>query len=619
MIIEFACSFNREFSTGLSSPRSYAALGMVNCGFSHSKYVEARQKALQTRRNVLLVCKTWNEMGKDHIYSTIVITDGSRRFLPELIAKFLANPKLAGGVQRVELRFSVNRNSVELISAMVRGLLKHCPNLSIVDDFVTREASKRSVTPIEVAMQAAGEIPFAVALGNRHYGSIKQVRFSRESTAAFTPQWFVSLWKLLDGIEILCLNDFPGWKDLPIIQDNTGGNNDGSDSGIRHGRRSRHRRHRTDDSDDSPEDSDDSEYEEEADDEDEKELEPLKFDHLHTFNMALIKETRNAQFANAFTKYIGSWTMPALTQLALSIYNVECIPTGLLKQYGDQLITLCLHNFSPLQTPAPAPANDTETINETGSRTQIKTKMTLEDKKAILPKVTTVMVVPNYVDPSWVDTFSCPSVGKYIMSYFSYFPTPHNPDDYGIIPPKPAWSAHWTKIRAHLEMCLDETKMPDLTDVWVMDCEFFDGKSFSNDTKAFWEKWETRLEARGVCLTGGMRGAPDHEQPGKHFAPGWKEARDHWDPGWRAREEQLAEVQRRLEQGQKIQEAKGKVPTGTAASGAHVVEGKEPVQPPPAVEGEVPAVNDASQVTTAVQSNGVAANANTGEQAVDVV
>ena len=547
MIIAFACSFDYEFTTDTTSPRALAALGLVDCRFNHDQYVKDRKVALQMRRDVLLVSSAWNEMGKDHTYKTIVLTDSSRRYIPELIARFLANPRLAEGVRRLELNFSVNRFSVELIGAGVRGLLKHCPKVEIVDDFVRREASKRSVSPIQVAMQAAGEIPFAVTLGNRHCKTIEQARFSRESTAAFNIKWFVELMKRLNEIKILCLDDFPGWKDLPIARTNTGAvnGNDSSDSSTP-SRRHPYRPHINNDEDsvDIADSEYSLEYNSEADDEEERELEPLKFEYLHTLNMSRIKDTSSVPLANAFTKYIGSWEMPNLEQLAVSIYNLECIPSTLLRKYSDQLSTLCLHDFS-ISSP-PAAENDAVAANPTGRQTQ---RRTTEDRKFILPRVTSVMVVPRHVSPDWIDTFSCPLVERYIMSCFSYSPTPHNATDYGVKPPKSTWSAHWRKSHTHLQLCLDsKARWPELAEVWVMDCEFLDAKDFPDDVKAFWEDWEARLTSVRVSLVGGKRGIKKRD--GRVSAPTWSEARDIWEPGWRParakeREEQIQKVDRK--------------------------------------------------------------------------
>ena len=617
MVIAFACNFPFEFDYTPQSARAKAALGLVGTAasdaqvaFDYNEYLKGRKVALQMRRILLLVCKSWNEMAKDYTYATIVISDTSRPLITELIMKFLANPKLADGVRRLELNFSVSRASVELIGAQVRGLLKHCKNVEVIDDHVRREASKRSVSPIEVAAQAAGEIPFAVVLGNREFKTLRHARFSRESTAAFTLRWFVTLMQRLPGIEILCLNDFPGWKELPIVQENTH-NNAGANGARRRSQQARRRR-RSNDSDDS--DSDDNDDDSDADDEEFTPLEPLTLPSVHTLNMAQIRETKSVQLANAFTRYLGNWDLPAVKQLALSIYNAECIPTILLKQIGDGLTTLCLHNFS-----LPPAANTDNPTTVTGTRPQAIKGMTLEDRKVVFPNVGTVMAIPNFTSPDWVDIFSTPNLETYILSYFPYSPTPHdpapqpldpeNPPKEGMFPvwcgspsTKPPWGVHWSKLRAHFELTLDRTKMPRVKEVWLQDCQFNEApEMMAGDVIEWFTKWEGRLNEVGVKLTGGQGSRDKDGKLGR--PPTWTEAKAVWGPAWeeecaRAAEE-AAKAEELKKEERKRQEKKEEE---RKKSEKQKAEGVEAASTGPIVEGQTPVVVESSNTQ---QTNGI--------------
>jgi hypothetical protein len=503
IIIDFWCCYRSELDYSAESYRAQAALGLPEVTSTlYERLMQERQWAYAARQTVFLVCKDWNEMGKGWRFHTLYIDESSRKSLPHLLATFLANKDLAPKVKRIELNFDITKYSVQQTSTILRGLISLCRNAEVVDDHVRRViSSKRAVSPIMMSMQAAGEIPFGLALSKRVRPGEEvslpwlHMRPSRDSTAAFTPHWTIDFLSRVPQIQILCLNDYPNWARFPTPRNQN--SNQPEQSNGRHGRNQR----MTVDTDD--EESGSSEVEESDADDEAETLLPLTFEKVHTLDISRLAghELNKAQ---AISKYLGGWSFPAVTQLALSIYDLNTLPLVLFKQFSHNLKTMYLHDFNIASPTQPSQESQTEGPNRRGkagrNKAAVKKVDPFANKRVELPNLTHLIVVSPTVD-DWSLIFSCPSVTKYSMTFISYSPTPYNPTSSNTDPPKRVWTSSWRQTKTHLERCCDGYILPLLSEVHVVDCSFTD-EQIPPDAVDFWTSWEEKLMARNVRLIG---------------------------------------------------------------------------------------------------------------------
>ncbi|PVF99561.1 hypothetical protein CPB86DRAFT_289859 [Serendipita vermifera] len=508
LIIDHWCSFPGELDYSPESFRAQAALGLPEVtSAAYETLLQQRRWAYAARRDVLLVSKAWNEMGKGQIYRTLFFSESSRKFLPQLLITFLANTNLAPKVRRIELNFDITKYSVQQISTALRGLITLCRNAEVVDDHVRRViSSKRAASPILMSMQAAGEIPFGVALAKRQRLGEEpplpwqHMRPSRDSTAAFTVNWTIDFLARVPQIQILCLNDYPNWNKFPTPRSQN--TNQPDQSNGRDGR-NQHHEEDTDEEEESDDDEehDDSEAESTDADDEEETFKPLTFEKVHTLDISRIA-ARDLQKAHAITKYLGGWSFPAVTQLALSIYDLNSLPLVLLKQVSSKLTAMYLHDFNIASPTHSSKEIQTEGQSRRGKGGRNKTNKSdpFAGKRVELSILTHLMVVSPTVE-DWSLIFSCPSVTKYSMTFTSYSPTPYNPSSSNTEPQKRVWTSSWRHTKSHLERCCDKYVLPLLMEVHVIDCSFTDPQ-IPPDAEEFWTQWEEKLEARQVRLVG---------------------------------------------------------------------------------------------------------------------
>lgn len=499
-IFGFATEWKQELDISTNSFRALAALGVPAVFGSHQEeFLKQKKLAQIARLSIPLVCKSWKACLPYYIFRTISIKNSAD--LRMLMIKFLSCPRpvpstadepiqlySAPGrtVTRLELNFEVSKLSTEEIGSSVRGFIRGCNNLTIVEAHTTHTTSKRAPSPIEISLQAAVEIPFAVALGNSQVHSIKYVHFSKDSLASFTLPWVINLLNRLPNLEILSLADYPDWENIPLPPNAKP--DPKSTQGNHHGR--------SQVTNESDEDEDDSE----ADDEEDP-LPVVTFQNMHTLDVSRLGTT-DIKRSIALSRYLGQWTVPSVVNLGLSIYNHEAIPVALLRQFSDKIKRLYLHHFyipppkPPRNDPADAPV---QTRNNNANAPVQTTADRVADKKFDLPSLKYLHVVVRKVSNEWPLVFTCPNATHYMMSFASYHPTPFDPNNSVCEVEKDIWESSFKKVTQHFHLCQDVSILPELQEVRLVDHSFKVDHLPSSHVK-YWLEWETKLKKRDVAF-----------------------------------------------------------------------------------------------------------------------
>ncbi|CAG7853296.1 SubName: Full=Uncharacterized protein {ECO:0000313/EMBL:CCA70989.1} [Serendipita indica DSM 11827] len=477
MIIKEACSYPFEMDYSEESPRAMAALGCHDLRtFNRIGGLDARRLAYQTRRNVVLVNKLWWALGQEYFYHTIFISESSRPLFPDLLCQFLRRPSICHYVRRLELNFEISRVSVESTGTLLRGFIKNCPNLEVVDDHVTRKTSskkERGASPIRIAPQAAHEIPFAIALGNKHKKSIKHVGFSAGSTAAFTFVWSINAINRFENLQILSLHEFPGWQKLPppMSPEEAQQRQERARRRLEQGRS---RYHYSD------------EEEEDEDDEDDPDAfsipNPIRLPCLHTLDISRLPNTEKSM-ARSLVHWLKSWEIPAVKQLGLSVYHLESIPFPLLYQVAPTLKLLVLHHFSVKHRTPPNPPGGGSARAQRAS-TQAPARIDpLQGKVIEFPELERIIVTAPTVNPNWYRLFDCPK----LSTYFKRSRLSDSPVD------------RFGKMRSHITAAYNH--MPRLVTFQVLDVPF-KSMEIPDDKIRFWRTVNRDLVARKIRLVG---------------------------------------------------------------------------------------------------------------------
>lgn len=492
LVFDFVTSWPCENRHDSTSHRAMAALGLPQVhGPLHEKMIDEFQRVRRDRASIQLVCKYWREIARLYEFRTIWIR--KPRDLYHVVARFTGSkrpkprpddgplqklPREGKGVRRIILDCDVPQLGQEAAAATLRAVVKQCPGLIVVEDNMRRTNLQEAPSLIEIPLQAVNEFPFAIAIGNSKFQSIKYLQLSKDTVQTCTLPWVITLLSRFPNLEILSLREFPGWAKIPKKPE---------PKAVRSGplpppQAGRRQQRSWDNSD---EDSDE-EGESGADDEEEA-LQALSFTRLHTFDISRLP-TSDPRRSIALSRYLGQWELPSVVNLGLSVYNAHAIPVTLLRQFSNQLETLSLHHWT---IPRPKPR-----VDANGNLEPVLDP--LKDKKFDFPNLKHVILVVREVE-NWTEAFTCPNLTKITMTFVSYQPTPWNLEETGCDWLKGLWESSWKRVNNHLTLCLSKTLFPHLERVHLADC-VFRKEELPSSVCAFWRDWEIKLGKRGVNL-----------------------------------------------------------------------------------------------------------------------
>ena len=223
-VMRHAASVEHEFETCGFDGKNYT--------FAHSaSYMAEWYRAFQTRLNLILVCKAWNNLASEYLYRSILFTRASAPEFVRLVLR-LVNNGMFKHVQRVSWYIARGSNAAK--SSVLNEAIAQLPNLRVLeieDYYMFRpEANQTRITTLRATLadwsgfEALASLPHLQHLQLSFYGHLSigsRVKLSQLKTLhvhSLPPGHLFYEWLDLPALHTLILSYLVVAIQLPLIQ-----------------------------------------------------------------------------------------------------------------------------------------------------------------------------------------------------------------------------------------------------------------------------------------------------------------------------------------------------------------------------------------------------------------